>query len=116
MKWEIEGTDQFADWFADLTEAEQDSVSDIVELIEDAGPNLGYPRSSDIRGSRHGQMRELRIQHKGRAIRVLYAFDPRRAAILLIGGDKTGNDNWYNEFVPVADKLYDEHLKEIGHG
>ncbi len=61
-------------------------------------------------------MRELRIQHKGRAIRVLYAFDPRRAAILLIGGDKTGNDNWYNEFVPVADKLYDEHLKEIGHG
>src|SRR5258708_38556080 len=112
MKWEIEGTDQFADWFADLTEAEQDSVSDIVELIEDAGPNLGYPRSSDIRGSRHGQMRELRIQHKGRAIRVLYAFDPRRAAILLIGGGENGNDNWDNAFRSRRATLLCGRLKE----
>lgn len=65
-------------------------------------------------------MRELRIQHEGRPYRVLYAFDPRRTAILLIGGDKTGNDRWYDEFVPKADKLYDDHLdtleKEQGHG
>jgi hypothetical protein len=55
-------------------------------------------------------MRELRVQHQGRPYRVLYAFDPRRAAILLIGGDKTGNERWYDEFIPVADRLYDAHL------
>ncbi len=58
-------------------------------------------------------MRELRIQHQGRPYRVLYAFDPRRAAILLIGGDKTGNERWYDEFVPVADRLYDAHLETL---
>jgi hypothetical protein len=58
-------------------------------------------------------MRELRIQHEGRPYRVLYAFDPNRAAILLIGGDKTGNNRWYEIFVPLADRLYDEHLAEL---
>jgi len=58
-------------------------------------------------------MRELRIQHAGRPYRVLYAFDPRRIAILLIGGDKTGNDRWYDEFVPLADTLYDQHIKDL---
>ena len=56
-------------------------------------------------------MRELRVQHQGNPYRVLYAFDPRRVALLLIGGDKTGNDRWYVEYVPVADRLYDEHLQ-----
>jgi len=59
-------------------------------------------------------MRELRIQHSGRPYRVLYAFDPRRTALLLIGGDKTGNNRWYEVFVPIADSLYDAHLKELG--
>jgi len=58
-------------------------------------------------------MRELRIQHVGKPYRVLYAFDPRRTAILLIGGDKTGNDRWYKEFVPIADTLYDQHVEEL---
>jgi len=58
-------------------------------------------------------MRELRTQHEGRPYRTLYAFDPRRAAILLIGGEKTGNDRWYEEFVPIADNLYDEYLDEL---
>ena len=58
-------------------------------------------------------MRELRIQHGGRPYRALYAFDPRRAAILLIGGDKTGNDRWYVDFVPLADAIYDRHLREL---
>jgi hypothetical protein len=58
-------------------------------------------------------MRELRIQHCGDPYRVLYAFDPRRAAILLLGGNKAGNDRWYEEYVPQADELYDEHLDEL---
>ena len=60
-------------------------------------------------------MRELRIQHEGRPYRVLYAFDPRRAAILPIGGEKTGN-RWYEEYVPRADAIYDRHLLELGEG
>lgn len=58
-------------------------------------------------------MRELRIQHAGRPYRVLYAFDPRRAAILLLGGDKTGQDRWYEQHGPVADDLYDEYLAAL---
>jgi hypothetical protein len=58
-------------------------------------------------------MKELRVQHSGRLYRVLFAFDPRRCAVLLIGGDKTGNDRWYEEFVPIADALYGRHLEAL---
>ena len=58
-------------------------------------------------------MRELRVQSGGRPVRVFYAFDPRRSAILLIGGDKTGDNRFYEQFVPLAERLYDEHLKEL---
>jgi hypothetical protein len=85
-----------------------------VELLEEHGPNLGYPYSSDIKDSRHGNMRELRVKSKGRPLRVFYAFDPRRCAILLIGGDKTGLKRFYEQMIPVADRLYDAHLREIG--
>ena len=71
------------------------------------------PHSSGIEMSRHNQVRELRIQHEGRPYRVLYAFNPRRAAILLLGGDKTGNNRWYDDFVPRADAIYDRHLLEL---
>ena len=84
-----------------------------VELLEERGPSLPYPYSSNVKSSRHGVMRELRVQSGGRPIRVFYAFDPRRTSILLIGGDKTGNDRFYEEYVPVADGLYDEHLEEL---
>ncbi len=77
------------------------------------GPQLGHPHTSSIETSRHSHMRELRVQHAGRPYRVLYAFDPRRSAILLIGGDKTGDGRWYEVHVPIADRLYDEHLDEL---
>jgi hypothetical protein len=66
-----------------------------------------------MQGSRFSHMRELRVQHDGRPYRVLYAFDPRRAALLLLGGDKTGDDRWYDRMVPKADTLYERHLNEI---
>ena len=85
----------------------------MVELLAEHGPGLRFPWSSGVTGSRHGHMRELRIQSSGRPVRVFYAFDPRRTAVLQIGGDKTGDDRFYKQFVPLADRLYDEHLKEL---
>ena len=113
MAWEVEGSDEFANWFAGLPDDEQVSVGRIVELLVEHGPSLPFPYSSGVEVSRHRHMRELRIQHGGRPFRVLYAFDPRRAAIRLVGGDKTGNDRWYDENVPKADALYEEYLREL---
>jgi hypothetical protein len=110
--WEVEYTDEFGKWWDSLTEAAQKSVAKIVVLLAETGPSLGYPHSSDIVQSRRGKLRELRIQHKGHPYRVLYAFDPSRVAILLIGGDKTGDDRWYETNIPIAEKLYDLYLKE----
>ncbi|MES9902016.1 MAG: type II toxin-antitoxin system RelE/ParE family toxin [Sedimenticola sp.] len=113
MEWEVEYTDEFEDWWEGLTEAEQEDVAATVKLLEVKGPQLPYPYSSGINGSKHDHMRELRIQHAGKPYRTLYALDPRRMAILLIGGDKTGNDRWYDENIPIADRLYDEHIKAL---
>ena len=108
---EVEYTDQFEDWWDALSADEQRSIAAIVNLLEVRGPHLPFPYSSGIVASRHSHMRELRVQHDGRPYRILYAFDPRRVGILLLGGDKTGNDRWYEEFVPIADELYDAHLE-----
>ncbi|MBE6395568.1 MAG: hypothetical protein E7046_01010 [Lentisphaerae bacterium] len=99
-------------WWIDLAEGVQDDIDRVVMLLEDRGPSLGYPYSSDIKGSRFA-IRELRIQSSGRPIRVLYAFDPVRSALLLLGGDKTGNERWYEENLPRAERLFEEHLEEI---
>ncbi len=113
MATEVEYTDEFEQWWLTLDAAEQVSVDAVVKLLHDRGPTLRSRYSSDIKGSRHGNMRELRIQHKGEPYRILYCFDPRRIAVLLLGGNKKGNDRWYEENVPKADRLYDELLKEL---
>lgn len=113
MNWNVEFTDEFEGWWVILDESEQDSIAVIVTLLEYRGPFLAYPHSSGIEGSRHNHMRELRIQHKGEPYRVLYAFDPRRSVILLIGGNKSGQDRWYETYIPIADRLYDDHLKSL---
>lgn len=113
MSWNVEYTDEFGDWWSGLGEDEQESLAASVRLLEERGSALGFPHSSGINGSKHGHMRELRTQHDGHPLRTLYAFDPRRSAILLIGGDKTGDKRWYDTHVPIADRLYDEHLEQL---
>lgn len=115
MLWEVEYTDEFGNWWEMLDKGAQRKIAVAVTILEKCGPNLGFPYSSGVIGSRHPHMRELHVQVKGRPFRILYAFDPRRCAILLIGGDKTGLNNWYEIFIPIADELYDLHLMEIGH-
>ena len=87
-----------------------------VSLLQEVGPTLKMPHSSGVEVSRHTHMRELRIQHEGRPYRVLYAFDPRRTSLLLIGGDTTGNNRWYEQYVPLADAIYDRHLRQLETG
>ena len=113
MEYEVEYTDEFEEWWITLDENVQVSIDAKVRLLEARGPNLPFPHSAGINNSRHSHMRELRIQHKGDPYRVLYAFEPRRVAILLIGGSKVGKDDWYEKYLPAADNLYDEHLQEI---
>ena len=113
MEWEVEYTDQFNIWWEGLTEAEQEDIDAVVRVLEQRGPALRRPHVGTIDGSRHANMKELIVQHAGRPYRILFAFDPRRCAILLIGGDKTGNPRWYQEHVPIADELYDEHLEML---
>jgi hypothetical protein len=113
MPWEVEVTNEFAEWFESLGENDMDSIDFSVDLLIEKGPNLGYPHSSGINGSRHSHMRELRVQSGGKPVRIFFAFDPRRWAILLIGGDKTGDKRFYDRMVPVADVLYDVYLDEL---
>ena|SRR5215218_6332782 len=110
MEWQVEYTDEFEDWWNSLTEPEQDDIDVGVGLLRISGPHLKRPYADVVRQSRHSHMKELRVQHRGRPYRILYAFDPRRCAILLIGGDKTGQGRWYDVYIPIADRLYDEHL------
>ena len=113
MTVNIEYTDEFGQWWSNLTITEQNDIAVVVMLLEEKGVSLGFPYSSKINGSKHSGMRELRIQSQGNPIRIFYMFDPRRTAILLIGGDKTGDNRFYERFIPIADKLYDIYLQEI---
>jgi hypothetical protein len=113
VNWNVEYTDEFGTWWGGLSDAEQEDISAIAEVLMERGPDLPFPYSSGIERSRHAHMRELRVQSGGKPLRVFYAFDPRRTAILLIGGDKTGDKRFYKRMIPVADRLYDEHIEEL---
>ena len=113
MAWEVEYTDEFEAWWVGLDEEEQIDIDAVVGLLEEKGPNLPYPYSSDVKGTKYGSIRELRIQHKGKPYRILYAFDPRRTAILLIGSRKTGGKRWHEKYVYMAEIIYEEHLKSL---
>jgi hypothetical protein len=113
MAWEVEFSDEFEQWWDGLTGEEQDSIDPVIYLLEERGPALTRPHADTIKGSAYSNMRELRVQHQGRPIRILYAFDPRRSAYLIIGGDKTGNDRWYGEMIPIADTVYRKHIEEL---
>lgn len=112
MAWNLEVTDECRTWLEALDEEDFDAVHYSVDLLVEHGPQLGFPHSSSINGSRHTHMRELRVQSGRRPIRVFYAFDPRRAAILLIGGDKSDDKRFYDRLIPIADDLYDLYLDE----
>lgn len=111
MMVEVVGTDNFEEWFLRLDDVDGRAVVRVVGLLEDRGVSLGFPHSSAIRGSRH-PLRELRVQSAGEPIRILYAFDPLRQAVLLIGGAKTGDDRFYDRIIPKAEEFWEQYLQE----
>lgn len=114
MNVEIIVTAHFAQWYESLTLEEQLSIRHYVTMLEEMGAALPFPYSSGIAGSKFSSMRELRVQHAGRPYRILYAFDPVRNAVLLVGGDKTGKgERWYTKAIRLADKLFDEYLRRV---
>jgi len=114
-KWDVNYTDEFGEWWAEQLLPVQEKLYKVVSLLEIHGPNLQFPYSSDIKGANLA-LRELRAQCNGRPYRILYAFDPLRSAVLLLGGDKTGDAHWYERMVPQAEKIYQEYLIEISGG
>ena len=113
MSWDVEYTDEFRAWWDTLTESQQDDVAAAVQLLMDDGPQLRFPHASGVEGSRHSHRREWRVQSGGRPLRMFYAFDPRRIAILLIRGDKTGDERFYDTSIPIADRLYETYVDEL---
>ena len=111
--WEVSYTDEFGQWWETLASGEQDAIDRAVGLLERSGPALGRPHADTVKGSRHENMKELRVQRGRKPYRIFFAFDPRRAAILLIGGCKAGDRRFYQRMVPIADELYDVYLQEL---
>ena len=113
MATDVIVTDEWTDWWSELTEDQQEKVGSSIGLLEARGVTLGYPHSSDIKGATF-PLRELRIQAGGDPLRTFYAFDPSRQAVLLIGGDKTGesDDRFYGRMIPTAERIWKDYLDE----
>src|SRR5438270_9476078 len=110
---EVIGTDEFASWFDGLEEVHVDPVIVGVSKLEQEGVALGHPSSSAIKGASFA-LRELRIKSSGHALRVFYAFDPRRNAVLIIGGDKTGRNSngFYVDMIATSERIWRIYLAE----
>jgi len=112
MAWNIELTDEAADWYVGLNRRDQLKIGAAIDSLEERGPTLGRPHVDSIKGSRHHNMKELRSV--GGHLRALFCFDPVRNAIVLIGGDKTDDwTGWYERTIPRADDLYDDYLAAL---
>ncbi len=109
--WHVVTVEEFDNWFLLLTEEEQIDVLSYVKLLEVYGPNLGRPYADSIEGAKQVKnLKELRVQHRGRPYRVFFAFDPKRRAVLLCGGDKTGDNRFYKKMISIAEREFLHHL------
>lgn len=113
MGYEVEYTDTFETWWLSLDESEQTSVAAAVLVLKEKGPTLGRPQVDTLEGTKYRNLKELRVQHSGSPLRVLFAFDPRRVALLLVGGNKQGDASWYTRNIAIAERLYTLHLQQL---
>ena len=113
MAWTVQSIPDFETWFLTLDSKVRVEIAAKINLLASVGPRLGRPHADTLKGSAFPNMKELRIQVGGDPWRVLYAFDPTRAAILLVGGNKGGDKRFYDVHLPIADDRYREHLKTL---
>lgn len=113
-RWVVDA-ELIEDWLKTVDEVTFDLIGAAVEILAEQGPNLGRPLVDSVVASRHSNMKELRPGSSGRSeVRILFAFDPQRAAILLVAGDKQGQwRRWYKTNIPIADEKYDTHLANL---
>lgn len=114
-RWEVLIGNQVADWLDSTDQGTYELVMAAIRVLSEEGPNLGRPLVDSIANSLHKNMKELRPGSVGRSeVRILFAFDPRRRAILLLAGDKAGSwQKWYRRSIPLADAAFDEHVRGL---
>jgi hypothetical protein len=112
--WEV-NVDYVESWLRELDQDSFELVVAALELLQERGPQLGRPLVDTIKASRHKNMKELRPGSKGRSeLRILFAFDVERNAVLLVAGDKSQNwKKWYTVNIPIADDRLDEHTATL---
>ena len=112
-KWQVEFTKEAERWYKALDVKDTERITAAINRVQRTGPVLGRPFVDSIKGSRHHNMKEMRSS--GGNLRALFAFDPDRCAVVLVGGDKTGDwKGWYKRNIARADRLYDQHLRAMG--
>ena len=110
--WKIVETSVFKEWFAELGTGVQADIVETATVLKNYGPRLGRPYVDSEKESRHSNLKELRVQSGGRPFRIFFAFDPKRQAVFLIGGNKQGDKRFYKRLIAKADDLFDEYLEE----
>lgn len=112
--WDVITTDRFDEWFNNMDDTDRANIIASMLLLEKKGPSLSRPYADTVEGSKFPNMKELRIQSKGKPLRAFFAFDPKRKAVLLCAGNKTGNEKqFYKLMIPLADKEYETHLDNL---
>lgn len=113
MGFAVSASEEFRAWFEAQDKALRRVVTAHVGLLEEYGPQLGRPYADTLEGSSLKNLKELRVQHQGNPYRILYAFDPKRQALLLVGGNKAGDKRWYKRMIPVAEAIFARHLETL---
>jgi hypothetical protein len=104
---------EFRDWFDEQDKALQRAILFYTALLEEHGPQLSRPHADTLKGSKLTNLKELRVQYRGDPYRVLYAFDPKRQALLLVGGNKASDKKWYERMMKAAETIFEAHLEKL---
>ena len=113
MQWSLIYHDEFATWLTDQEEDLQNEALAYLEMLKDRGPLLGRPYVDTLKGSSLTNLKELRFEYQRAPIRILFAFDPKRQAVILLGGNKQADKRWYERNIPIAEKRFKQHVQNL---
>ena len=113
MRYTVNFSAEFRLWWNPLGRDLKQAILRTVRLLEEYGPSLSRPHADTLTGSQISNLKELRVQHQGEPYRILFVFDPKREAWLLVGGNKAGDDKWYKRMIPLAETIFEAHLEAL---